>query len=54
MCCVPFFRNLSDQVLNALVAAVKPMVAVRTQTIFTEGSVGSEMYMVLTGEIEIK
>ncbi len=51
---VPFFRNLSDQVLNALGGAVQPMVAVRSQTIFAEGSVGSEMYMIISGELEIK
>jgi hypothetical protein len=30
------------------------MVAVRSQTIFAEGSVGSEMYMIISGELEIK
>lgn len=54
LCSVPFFRNLSAQVLNALGSAVKPMVAVRSQSIFTEGSVGSEMYMIISGELEIK
>ena len=51
---VPFFRGLSDQVIQALGAIVKPMLAVRNQTIIHEGSVGSEMYIILSGELEIR
>lgn len=51
---VPLFRNLSNQVLNALGATVKPMIAVRNQTVIAEGTVGSEMYMIISGELEIK
>ena len=50
---VPFFHGLSDQVIQALGSVVKPMLAVRNQRIIHEGSVGSEMYIILSGELEI-
>ena len=49
----PIFRDLSAQVVQALGDVVKPMIAVRQQVIMGEGSIGSEMYMIISGELEI-
>ena len=50
---VPIFRDLSAQVVQALGDIVRPMIAVRQQVIMSEGSIGSEMYMIISGELEI-
>ena len=51
--CVPFFRGISIGVLHSLCAITHPFLAVRSQVIYREGSVGKEMYLVLNGELEI-
>lgn len=50
---VPMFRDLSQEILGALCGAVQPMVAVKQQVIFEEGSTGNEMYMLMFGELEV-
>ena len=50
---VPFFRNLGESTLAALAHVVQPMMAIRQQVIMMEGSVGTEMYMIISGELEI-
>ena len=50
---VPFFRNLGESTLAALAQVVQPMMAIRQQVIMMEGSVGTEMYMIISGELEI-
>eukprot|EP01051_Picozoa_sp_SAG22_P015256 SAG22_NODE_1968_length_3235_cov_2.232143_1_plen_64_part_00 len=39
--------------VNSLCKAVQPMLAVRDQEIIREGDVGSEMYMLMKGEVEM-
>ena len=50
---VPLFRNLSEEVIAALCKSVVPLVALKGQEIIREGSAGTEMYMVMTGEVEV-
>lgn len=50
---VPIFRELSQEILGALCGAVQPMIAVKQQVIFEEGSTGNEMYMLMVGELEV-
>ena len=50
---VPLFRTLSEEVIAALCKAVVPLVALKGQEIIREGSAGTEMYMVMTGEVEV-
>ena len=47
------FRGLPDSLLHSLCDIVEPMMAVRQQVIYAEGSTGKEMYMLLSGELEI-
>jgi len=50
---IPLFRGLGKSVMLALCGVVEPMLAVRGQVIFAEGHVGKEMYVLITGELEI-
>ena len=50
---VPLFRTLSDEVIAALCKTVTPLVALKGQEIMKEGTVGTEMYMVMKGEVEV-
>ena len=50
---VPLFRGLSDEVLNKLCELCVPMFAMRQQQIIQEDHIGSEMYLVLKGEVEV-
>lgn len=50
---IPMFRGLSDEVMNALCRKVQPMTTVAGQEIIREGDTGSEMYMVIKGEVEV-
>ena len=50
---VPFFRGLPQEVLTTLCTIMEPMLAVHGQVIYTQGSSGTEMYMLLSGELEI-
>jgi len=50
---VPIFRDLSQEILASLCGLVQPMIAVKQQVIFEEGSTGNEMYMLMVGELEV-
>lgn len=50
---IPLFRGLGNSVIHALCAIVEPMLAVRSQVIYTEFSTGKEMYILISGELEI-
>ena len=50
---IPLFRSLPAGVIHSLCAIVEPIMAVRQQIIYVEGSTGKEMYMLLSGELEI-
>ena len=50
---VPLFRTLSEEVIAALCKSVVPLVALKGQEIIKEGSAGTEMYMVMSGEVEV-
>lgn len=50
---VPLFRGLGNSVIHALCRVVEPMLAVKGQLVFAEGSVGKEMYILISGELEI-
>ena len=50
---IPLFKGLSPEVIAALCMKVKPMIAVRDQIITKQGESGKEMYMVMSGEVEV-
>ena len=50
---MPLFRGLSDELINKLCEKVVPMFAMKQQPIIHEGHIGSEMYLILKGEVEV-
>merc|ERR1712146_553243 len=50
---VPLFRGLSDELILKLCEKMNPMIALKHQQIIVEGQVGSELYLVLKGEVEV-
>ena len=50
---IPLFKGLSPEVISALCMKVRPMIAVREQIITKQGESGKEMYMVMSGEVEV-
>lgn len=50
---VPLFTGLPTALLHSLCTIMEPMLAVHGQVIYTQGSSGTEMYMLLSGELEI-
>ena len=50
---MPLFRTLSDEVISSLCHRVRPLTALKGQEIMREGTVGREMYMVMSGEVEV-
>lgn len=50
---IPLFRGLGNSVIHTLCDIVEPMLAVRSQVIYSEGSVGKEMYILICGELEV-
>ena len=50
---IPLFRGLGNSVIHTLCGIVEPMLAVRSQVIYSEGSVGKEMYILICGELEV-
>ena len=50
---VPLFKGLSKEVVAGLCAKVKPMNAMKNQNIIKQGESGKEMYMVMSGEVEV-
>ena len=50
---IPMFKDLSDEIIASLCRVIEPMVAVKNQVIFSEGSTGKELYMLMSGELEV-
>lgn len=50
---VPLFRGLSVALIHSVCGIASPMLAVRQQVIYSEGSTGKEMYVLISGELEI-
>ena len=50
---VPLFKGLSHEIIAALCQRCKPMTCVKNQNIIQEGEPGREMYMLLSGEVEV-
>lgn len=49
----PLFRGLGDSVLNKVARQVVPSTCMKGQVIFEQGHIGTEMYCVIRGEVEI-
>ena len=50
---IPLFRGLATSLIHSLCSIVVPIQAVRGQVIYAEGTTGKEMYLLLSGELEI-
>ena len=50
---VPLFRGLADEVIGALCNVARPMVVLKDQEVMTEGQPGREMYILMSGELEV-
>jgi|EP01047_Picozoa_sp_COSAG01_P025597 CRP/FNR family cyclic AMP-dependent transcriptional regulator len=50
---IPLFRGLPVGLIHSICNLAEPMLAVRHQVIFSEGTTGKEMYLLLEGELEI-
>eukprot|EP01050_Picozoa_sp_SAG11_P033062 SAG11_NODE_11047_length_787_cov_1.039244_1_plen_261_part_11 len=50
---IPLFRGLSAEVTSGLCLCVRPLWAGKGQQIITEGVSGREMYMLMSGEVEV-
>eukprot|EP01052_Picozoa_sp_SAG31_P063969 SAG31_NODE_22861_length_516_cov_1.151079_1_plen_123_part_01 len=49
----PLFKGLSPVVIAALCMRCKPMLVVQGSVIIAEGEPGKEMYIVMSGEVEV-
>eukprot|EP01043_Picozoa_sp_COSAG02_P024418 COSAG02_NODE_1333_length_13206_cov_221.257801_10_plen_262_part_00 len=50
---IPLFRGLPTSLIHSLCSIVVPIQAVRGQVIYSEGTTGKELYLLLSGELEI-
>lgn len=50
---IPIFRGLSREVITALCLRCHSLVAMKLQTIIRQGEPGTEMYIVMSGEMEV-
>lgn len=50
---IPMFRGLGHNVISAICATVHPIYVLRDQAVITEGSPGTEFYMLMSGELEV-
>ena len=50
---IPLFTGLSAPVINRLCKEVKPILALKMQLIIKEGTPGTEMYLLMHGEVEV-
>ena len=50
---IPLFRGLPTSLIHSLCSIVVPIQAVRGQVIYAEGTTGKEIYLLLSGELEI-
>lgn len=49
----PLFANLGPELMLRICQAVTPVKATTGQTIYEQGKIGSEMYFVMSGELEV-
>eukprot|EP01048_Picozoa_sp_COSAG05_P014942 COSAG05_NODE_1744_length_4158_cov_8.451589_3_plen_578_part_00 len=50
---IPIFKGMGDEVIKKLCDCVQAMKARKDQVVFEEGSIGSIMYFIIDGEVEI-
>jgi hypothetical protein len=50
---LPIFRNLGTEVMTHLCRTVHPMTALRGQVIMEQDKIGTEIYFVTDGEVEV-
>lgn len=50
---IPMFRQLSSEVIGAICSKVRPLYVMAKQLVIVEGEPGNEMYMIITGELEV-
>eukprot|EP01052_Picozoa_sp_SAG31_P003884 SAG31_NODE_154_length_22184_cov_25.917142_6_plen_624_part_00 len=50
---VPMFRGLSEEVFRGLCSHAKPMYVLPNQIVMKQGEPGREMYMIISGEMEV-
>ena len=50
---IPLFKGLSDEILYRLCEKVVPMLALKSSVIIQEGQPGTEMYLLMSGEVEV-
>ena len=50
---IPLFRGLGDEIIFQLCLAAKPVLALKSQVIIEEGQPGTEMYLLMHGEVEV-
>ena len=50
---IPLFKGLSEEILYRLCEKVVPMLALKSSVIIQEGQPGTEMYLLMSGEVEV-
>jgi CRP-like cAMP-binding protein/Ca2+-binding EF-hand superfamily protein len=50
---IPLFKGLSEEILYRLCEKVVPMLALKSSIIIQEGQPGTEMYLLMSGEVEV-
>lgn len=50
---VPLFKGLSPEVISAICLRCKNMTVMKNQNVISEGEPGKEMYMLMSGEVEV-
>eukprot|EP01043_Picozoa_sp_COSAG02_P026259 COSAG02_NODE_1507_length_12231_cov_56.431751_4_plen_780_part_00 len=50
---LPLFKGLGAEVIHHLCQIVKPLRTMKDQVIYEEGSVGTAMYVIIDGEVEV-
>lgn len=50
---LPLFKGLGQEVIHHLCQIVRPMRALKDQVIYEEGSIGTTMYVIIDGEVEV-
>lgn len=50
---IPLFKGLSEEILYRLCEKVVPMLALKQGVIIQEGQPGTEMYLLMSGEVEV-
>ena len=50
---VPMFRGVSEEIVAALCSITQPLNIIIDQVVFSEGSNGAEIYMLMKGELEV-